>query len=150
MTPPGHGGYLEAGSGIKVPIEGRLGASIIAGASYPSRDARLSPGEIPARRYIYTLDRHANLLHSIDMASKFDEIGNEKGDVHHIEVPSSAGGGVHLENVEGGTSGVEWKHIVSDAITAESAERQQTLRDALKNYPKAIFWSFAISLCIVM
>jgi hypothetical protein len=36
------------------------------------------------------------------------------------------------------------------AIAAEIAEQQMTFREAIRDYPAAIFWSFAISLCIIM
>ena len=59
-------------------------------------------------------------------------------------------GAVHLEHVQGLTSVKEWDQLRQDAIMAESLERQITLRQAFKTYPTAIFWSFAISLCIIM
>jgi hypothetical protein len=55
--------------------------------------------------------------------------------VHNEKSVESPAEGHHLENVDGATSGMEWKNIIQDAI---------------KMYPKAIFWSIAISLCIVM
>jgi hypothetical protein len=36
------------------------------------------------------------------------------------------------------------------AIAAEYAEQQMTVKEAIRDYPAAIFWSFAISLCIIM
>lgn len=36
------------------------------------------------------------------------------------------------------------------AIAAESAEQQMTFKEAIRDYPAAVFWSFAISLCIIM
>lgn len=71
-----------------------------------------------------------------------DIVHNEKS----VENPE----GHHLENVDGATSGMEWKNIIQDAIESESAERELNWRQAIKMYPKAIFWSVAISLCIVM
>lgn len=56
----------------------------------------------------------------------------------------------HLEHVEGQTSEIEWQHILQDAIDSEAQERALGWKRALKLYPQACFWSFAISLCIVM
>jgi len=70
--------------------------------------------------------------------------------VHNEKSVESPGEGHHLENVDGATSGMEWKNIIQDAIESESAERELNWRQAIKMYPKAIFWSIAISLCIVM
>jgi hypothetical protein len=70
--------------------------------------------------------------------------------VHNEKSVESPAEGHHLENVDGATSGMEWKNIIQDAIESESAERELNWRQAIKMYPKAIFWSIAISLCIVM
>lgn len=83
---------------------------------------------------------------------EFKKAENQHGiEISHDEksatVPAAAH---HLENVDGATSGMEWKNIIQDAIESESAERELTWRQAIKMYPKAIFWSIAISLCIVM
>jgi hypothetical protein len=56
----------------------------------------------------------------------------------------------HLEHLEGGTSEQEWHQILQDAIESEAQERALSWKQALKLYPQACFWSFAISLCIVM
>jgi hypothetical protein len=70
--------------------------------------------------------------------------------VHSEKVAPGAGGAHHLENVDGMSSGAEWKQIIEDAIESEGQERGLGWRQAIKQYPKAIFWSVAISLCIVM
>lgn len=57
---------------------------------------------------------------------------------------------VHLEHVDHITSETEWKHMLDDAIAGEANEKSLHWREALRLYPKATFWSFAISLCIVM
>lgn len=56
----------------------------------------------------------------------------------------------HLEHVGDGTSEQEWQQILQDAIESEAQERALGWKQALKLYPQACFWSFAISLCIVM
>lgn len=56
----------------------------------------------------------------------------------------------HLEHVEGQTTEQEWQNILQDAIDSEAQERALGWKKALKLYPQACFWSFAISLCIVM
>lgn len=78
-------------------------------------------------------------------------------DAYGVEVASgnekASGNGVpikHLEHVEGLTTEQEWQHILQDAIDSEAQERALGWKKALKLYPKACFWSFAISLCIVM
>ena len=38
----------------------------------------------------------------------------------------------------------------SDAIAAESAEKQLGVVDSLRMYPAAVAWSVGISLCIIM
>jgi len=63
---------------------------------------------------------------------------------------SGAGQPVHLENVEGTTNGDEWKQLLEDAIQAEASERTLGIKAAFRKYPQSVFWSFAISLCIVM
>jgi SP family general alpha glucoside:H+ symporter-like MFS transporter len=70
--------------------------------------------------------------------------------VHNEKATDNVDGAHHLENVEGVSSGTEWKHIIQDAIESEANERELNWRQAIKMYPKAIFWSIAISLCIVM
>jgi hypothetical protein len=37
-----------------------------------------------------------------------------------------------------------------DAMFAEMAEQSMTFKEAIRDYPSAVFWSFAISLCIIM
>ena len=59
-------------------------------------------------------------------------------------------GPAHLEHVAGDISQGEWKHMLQDAIEGEASERSLNWREAFRLYPKATFWSFAISLCIVM
>ena len=44
----------------------------------------------------------------------------------------------------------QWKNVVVDAIDAEQDERSMTVRHAFKLYPKAIAWSFAMSLVLIM
>ncbi|ORX34802.1 alpha-glucoside:hydrogen symporter [Kockovaella imperatae] len=39
---------------------------------------------------------------------------------------------------------------LTDAIYAEQAEKRMPLRDAFRAYPQAIFWSWAISACLIM
>lgn len=69
----------------------------------------------------------------------------------HVGAAHEKGGGiVHLEGKGDLTSAGEWDQILQDAITAEHAERELGVRAAFKLYPKAIFWSFVVSLCIVM
>lgn len=52
----------------------------------------------------------------------------------------------HAENVdlEKNTFNIE------GAMIAEATEAQMTFKEAIRDYPSAVFWSFAISLCIIM
>ncbi|KAL1408644.1 hypothetical protein Q8F55_005457 [Vanrija albida] len=68
------------------------------------------------------------------MAPSDDEKYAEKGDVMHLDQPTSA----------------EATQIRNDAMEAEEAELKMGLVEGLKTYPTAVFWSFAISLLIVM
>jgi hypothetical protein len=54
--------------------------------------------------------------------------------------------------LEHGYDGSADKHLTDreGAIAAESAEQQMTFKEAIRDYPAAVFWSFAISLCIIM
>lgn len=88
-----------------------------------------------------------------------DSKDNKVNDVDYgVEVASSNEKGTvspnkavkHLEHLEGGTSDQEWHQILQDAIESEAQERALGWKQALKLYPQACFWSFAISLCIVM
>ena len=81
--------------------------------------------------------------------SKFDE----KGDVtrpEELEISSGAAAHIKLENISGERTEGEWAQLLEDAIAAEAAERALGWKRAFRDYPKSIFWSFAISLCIVM
>ena len=54
------------------------------------------------------------------------------------------------EKMEENIEAAPWKNVVQDAIQAEVEERSMTVRQAFRLYPKAVFWSFAISLCLIM
>lgn len=45
---------------------------------------------------------------------------------------------------------VKWGDLRQDAMRAEDAEKNMSLWSNLRLYKKAVFWSFAVSLCIVM
>lgn len=44
----------------------------------------------------------------------------------------------------------KWEDLRADAMVAEEAERNLSLRESFRLYPKAVAWSLGISLCIVM
>lgn len=44
----------------------------------------------------------------------------------------------------------KWEDLRADAMVAEEAERNLSLRESFRLYPKAVLWSLGISLCIVM
>lgn len=57
---------------------------------------------------------------------------------------------VHVEHM-GELKGADgWDQLRADAIAAEEAEHAISLRESFKLYPTAIFWSFAMSLVIIM
>lgn len=68
------------------------------------------------------------------MADNDMEVVGAKGDINH------------LEKIQ--TNTPEWNNLREDAMRAEENERNMGLMDGLRNYPSAVFWSFAISLCI--
>lgn len=56
---------------------------------------------------------------------------------------------VHIENTAD-LKADTWEAVRTDAIEAEAAEHTLTVRESLKQYPTAVFWSFAMSLVIIM
>ena len=54
-----------------------------------------------------------------------------------------------LDHVEGGNR-TDALTSLEGAAAAELAEQSMTFREAIRDYPAAVFWSFAISLCIIM
>lgn len=63
-----------------------------------------------------------------------------------MDVAAPKGDFNHLEKVP--TNTPEWNELREDAMRAEQAERSMGLMEGLRTYPTAVFWSFAISLCI--
>lgn len=69
-----------------------------------------------------------------------------------IENEKKANDDLHLESlgdVEGNRTLAELTAI-DRAVAAELAEQSMTFREAIRDYRSAVFWSFAISLCIIM
>lgn len=66
------------------------------------------------------------------------------------DVELDKGGEVnHLERVfTNGPDAPEWDQLRADAMKAEEAEQSMGLIQGLKTYPRAVFWSFSISLLI--
>jgi hypothetical protein len=58
-------------------------------------------------------------------------------------------GPTQLEAIEKGAQEVDY-HDRQAAMNAEVAEQSMTIREALRDYKSAVFWSWAISLCIIM
>lgn len=54
-----------------------------------------------------------------------------------------------LDHAEGGNR-TDALTSLEGAAAAELAEQSMTFREAIRDYPAAVFWSFAISLCIIM
>lgn len=54
---------------------------------------------------------------------------------------------IHLDRLESGAVKYDDKQ---GAINAELAEQSMTFKQAIREYPAAVFWSWAISLTIIM
>lgn len=54
---------------------------------------------------------------------------------------------IHLDRLESGAIKYDDKQ---GAINAELAEQSMTFKQAIREYPAAVFWSWAISLTIIM
>lgn len=73
---------------------------------------------------------------------KRSDVGLDELDKDNAEVN-------HLERVfTNGAAAPEWDQVRADAIKAEEAENSMGLVEGLKTYPRAVFWSFSISLLI--
>lgn len=57
---------------------------------------------------------------------------------------------VHIEQMPQLKHADGWDQLRQDAIDAEEAETNMGLWESLRTYPTAVFWSFAISLVIIM
>lgn len=72
-----------------------------------------------------------------------EKLGIQAQDVNVVD---PKGDFTHLEKVN--TNNGDWQALREDAMRAEETERSMGLMEGLRNYPNAVFWSFAISLCI--
>lgn len=71
-------------------------------------------------------------------------ITSEKKDVGQEPV-------LHLEDLPTDViQTAKWDDLRADAMVAEQAERDLTIKESLRLYPKAVAWSLGISLVIVM
>lgn len=53
----------------------------------------------------------------------------------------------HVENIQTDeVEAVKWDVLRQDAIAGEEAERALSLGESFRLYPKAIFWSFSVSI----
>jgi hypothetical protein len=58
---------------------------------------------------------------------------------------------VHLDNkLDGKLDGNTWDQLLEDAKASEEAEKNMPLMEAFRVYPKAVAWTFAVTLCFVM
>lgn len=85
---------------------------------------------------------HSNMSpdHKIDIAPN---VHAADAGVKPTESPAA-----HIETMvedNDGRDAVKWDILRQDAIAAEEAERHLSIRDSFKLYPKAIFWSFSVS-----
>lgn len=70
-----------------------------------------------------------------DSVTQVDEKKTDDVDAHHLDRIES--GAVKYDDKQG-------------AINAELAEQSMTFKQAIREYPAAVFWSWAISLTIIM
>lgn len=68
-------------------------------------------------------------------------------DVAIVDEKNLATEELHLDRVDSAAMKYDDKQ---GAINAELAEQSMTFKQAIREYPNAVFWSWAISLCIIM
>ena len=56
----------------------------------------------------------------------------------------------HLDDAKGQKPNAAWEQLVREAQIAEEEEKNMPLREAFRVYPKAMFWTFAVTMCFVM
>jgi len=58
---------------------------------------------------------------------------------------------LHLDNKSvGKLDQPTWDQLLEDAKASEEAEKNMPLMEAFRVYPKAVAWTFAVTLCFVM
>jgi len=58
---------------------------------------------------------------------------------------------VHMDHqLDGKLQGATWDQLLEDAKASEEAEKNMPLMEAFRVYPKAVAWTFAVTLCFVM
>lgn len=78
------------------------------------------------------------------MSSEKDESGMAKAaDMMSIGVEAS-----HVDNAHAPISSS--KALAADNAASADAEHHLTARQAIRDYPWALFWAFAVSLCVIM
>ena len=55
-----------------------------------------------------------------------------------------------LDDVVNGKSAAVWEQLLRDAEIAEEEEKKMPLKQALRVYPKAMLWTFGVTLSFVM
>jgi hypothetical protein len=64
---------------------------------------------------------------------------------------SGAEAALHLESLPTDViRTAKWDDLRADAMVAEEAERNLSIKESLRLYPKAVLWSLGISLVIIM
>jgi SP family general alpha glucoside:H+ symporter-like MFS transporter len=67
------------------------------------------------------------------------------------KVSNAADATLHLESLPTDViRTAKWDDLRADAMIAEEAERNLSIRESLRLYPKAVLWSLGISLVIIM
>ncbi|GAA5901835.1 hypothetical protein JCM6882_008685 [Rhodosporidiobolus microsporus] len=69
---------------------------------------------------------------------------------HDTGVVKASGNVAHNVEAQLAAEGADLEHLVEDAKKATAAEHDLTLMQALKRYPRAVFWSWLLSCAIIM
>jgi hypothetical protein len=57
---------------------------------------------------------------------------------------------LHLDNLEAKGTTADWQQLLRDAELSEEEEKKMPLMVAFRVYPKAVGWTFAVTLMFVM
>jgi hypothetical protein len=57
---------------------------------------------------------------------------------------------LQLDNIDAKGSTADWQQLLADAKASEEEEKNMPLLVAFRVYPKAVAWTFAVTLCFVM
>ena len=70
---------------------------------------------------------------------------HESRDLHGRGAATFSEDGYHNDGLDQDSAGLD-----QDALHSSHVEHQLTVREAIKAYPMAVFWSVAVSMCVIM